>query len=345
MCSWTWTSTWLDTYGDIVPHWFAIGTAADRVVGAVLVTCASLPGLANRGIGLVQLGTTNEPRGHSVDVEYNRLLVDEPFRRAFTRELLTTIQSRLHPVAIRAKSFLPADIEPALGLDPRFTPERHTCPVFDLERARDNGGDAIGELRSSVRSRIRRSNKALAPLDSEWAASVAEAHDILDDLIALHQHRWRQAGRPGAFASERFTRFHRELVAKLIPEHRVILFRVSHEGQTVGCLYSFIDGGMVMFYQSGLADFDDNRIKAGLTTHMLCIDACLGRGYHTYNFLAGDQRYKDELATAQRSLITAHAWCHAFMEPVVAFAEHKGALAQARRIKRWRERTVIGQTP
>lgn len=343
MCSWTWTSTWLDAYGDIVPHWFAIGTAGDRVVGAVLVTCASLPGLAMRGIGLVQLGTTNEPRGHSVDVEYNRLLVEEPFRHAFTRSLLTTIQARLHPVAIRAKSFVPADIEPALGLDPRFAPEHHTCPVFDLDRARDNGSDAIGELRSSVRSRIRRSNKALAPLATEWATSVAEGHDILDDLITLHQRRWRQAGRPGAFASERFTRFHRDLIAKLIPEERVVLFRVRSREQTVGCLYSFIDDGMVMFYQSGLAEYEDNRIKVGLTTHMLCIDACIDRGYHTYNFLAGDHRYKDELATGQRSLITAHAWCHPFMEPVVAFAEHKGALAQARRFKRWRERAEIGQ--
>lgn len=341
-CSWAWTSTWLDAYGSTVPHWFAIGRVFGRPIGAVLLTCSSLPSLGRRGIGVIHLGTAGEPRGHSVDVECNRLLVQACHRAQFLTSLLETVEHELHPVGIRMKSFLPSDIASIAHDSTGFTSTSHPCPTFDLDQARADGNDVLAQLRSSVRSRVRRSNKELAPLKTEWGTSADHALDIFDELVALHQVRWRRAGRPGAFSSERFERFHRMLIETLFPLGQVILFRVRHDDHTVGCLYSFIDNGMVMFYQSGLADFDNNKIKPGLTTHVLCMEQCLERELHTYNFLAGDQRYKSELATGEQELMTAHAWRHSFVEPVASLLRHSGALDQARRLKRWRERIAIG---
>jgi CelD/BcsL family acetyltransferase involved in cellulose biosynthesis len=61
----------------------------------------------------------------------------------------------------------------------------------------------------------------------------------------------------------------------------------------------------VLFYQSGLAQFGDNRLRAGLVTHLHCMRACLERGFDEYDFLVGEARYKEELATGSRELVWA----------------------------------------
>lgn len=343
-CSWMWTSAWLDVYGLDVPHWFAVGYTSGMPVGVVLLTCSSLPALGSMGIGIIHLGTDGEPRGHSVDVEYNRLLVHDRHQPAFLSALLKGIEDKLHPVGIRMKSFLPSDIALATSADDRFTSTPQICPVFDLRSSPNSDHGVLPRLRSSVRSRVRRSNKELSPLHTEWANSNDHALDIYDELVSLHQVRWRRAGRPGAFSSSRFEAFHRQLITQLLSLGKVILFRVRNDDKTVGCLYSFVDNGMVMFYQSGFAEFENNKIKPGLTTHVLCMQHCSEHGFHTYNFLAGDQRYKSELATGTQELLTAHAWQHAFVEPVVTLFRSSGALDSARKFKRWRERIAIGST-
>jgi len=64
---------------------------------------------------------------------------------------------------------------------------------------------------------------------------------------------------------------------------------------------------LLLFYQSGFAAFDDNKLKPGLVTHALCMQACRERGLTEYNFLAGESRYKQELATMEQELVWAVA--------------------------------------
>ena len=123
----------------------------------------------------------------------------------------------------------------------------------------------------------------------------------------LHQRRWVAAGQPGAFASARFAGFHRSLIPRLLPGGSVFLFRVRAGGKTVGCLYNFVERRRVLFYQSGLAAFEDRRISPGFTTFALCMEACLQRGLLEYNFLADDSQYKRELSTAGQELVWATA--------------------------------------
>src|SRR3954451_16011894 len=84
--SWAWTSTWLEHYGDLVPHRFAVGETAGGTCGIVLVT----RGARHRWPRLrtVHLGTAGEPRGDSVFVEYNRILVEQDRRKGFAAALL-----------------------------------------------------------------------------------------------------------------------------------------------------------------------------------------------------------------------------------------------------------------
>jgi CelD/BcsL family acetyltransferase involved in cellulose biosynthesis len=174
---------------------------------------------------------------------------------------------------------------------------------MDLRQPAVAGGDVLAALRSSVRWRIRRSLRALAPVETEWAEDVDAALSIFGELVELHQARWTAAGDTGVFASRRFEAFHRDLIPRLMETRQVVLFRVRSATGTVGCVYGHLEDRRMLQYQSGFATFDDNRIKPGLTVHALCMQACMERGLHEYDLLAGGNRYKRELATSQRELV------------------------------------------
>jgi CelD/BcsL family acetyltransferase involved in cellulose biosynthesis len=203
--------------------------------------------------------------------------------------------------------FAPEDAEPILRAEPSLIAERRVCRAVDLRAAGEIGNGIIPALKVNTQKKIRRSLRGFGAIETEWADTVEQAMDILNELIALHQQRWEQTGEPGSFSSERFVAFHRELVPRLLAGGGVLLFRARSAFGTIGCLYSFIEHGRVLFYQSGLAAVDDNKLKPGLVTHALCMQRCMERGLTEYNFLAGDSRYKQELSTMEQELVWASA--------------------------------------
>lgn len=342
-CSWGWTETWLHHYGDTVSHRFAVGEVDGETVGIALVT-ASLPIPIERlrFRGVVHLGTAGEPRDQSVDVEYNRLLCEPACRASFAGALMRAIRDEVKPAAIRLDGFVPEDVALLVAGLPEFVVGDLACPAFDLAAARAQGVDVLALLGSGVRGRIRRSNRGFGQIRTEWATTPAEALDIYDDLIALHQVRWEREGRPGAFASRRFTGFHRELIGRSMGEKpSVMLYRLRNEDGTIGCLYGFIENGMVLFYQSGFVEVEDNRLKPGLNTHACCLQECLERGLDTYNFLAGEARYKRELATMELTLQSAVAHRHSQIPALLDLVRRLGLIERARAVKRWRERKMV----
>ena len=72
--SWDWTSTWLDHFGEVVPHRFAIAERAGEPVGAALVCGPVRRRRAGVPLRTVLVGTAGEPEGERVHVEYNRAL-------------------------------------------------------------------------------------------------------------------------------------------------------------------------------------------------------------------------------------------------------------------------------
>ena len=183
-----------------------------------------------------------------------------------------------------------------------FFVRREPCPTSDLAAIRAAGGDFIASLGKSTRASVRRGIRGFGNVRTEWAELPPRLESILDELIELHQRRWLEAGKPGAFAGDRFSAFHRALIPRLLAEDAAYLFRVTSDLGTVGCLYGFIENGRVLFYQSGFGQFADSKLSPGLVTHALCMQDCLDRGLNEYDFLMGDMRYKRELSNTEREL-------------------------------------------
>jgi CelD/BcsL family acetyltransferase involved in cellulose biosynthesis len=183
---------------------------------------------------------------------------------------------------------------------------RVPAPTIDLAKVRD-GGDYLKLLGGSTRSQIRRSQKlygARGKLALEVAASPDQARAVFDELVALHRRAWRDRGEAGAFLP--FVHdFHRRLIERRFAAGEIQLLRVRAGDTTVGCLYNFVWRGDVSFYQSGLAYETDGKLKPGLVCHALAVDHAARAGERWYDFLAGQSRYKQSLATDARALVWA----------------------------------------
>lgn len=306
-CSWDWTEVWLEHYGDLVPHRFAVGEIDGVACGITLVTRSVGRRRGPFRVRSVHLGTAGEPPGDSVFVEYNRTLVAPDLRRDFAAALIDELRDEGDWHELVIDGFAPEEAEPYLLAEPLLVPRRMICPVMDLRvvGSGDGDGTVLAALKYPVRKKIRRSLKALGEVETEWARTPDHALDILTELTELHQRRWTAVGEPGAFASERFAGFHRDLVPRLLPGGGVILFRVRASAGTVGCLYAFVERSRVLAYQTGFASFPDRMIRPGFVVLAACMQECFEQGLIEFDHQVGDTRYKRELSTTTRELVWA----------------------------------------
>jgi CelD/BcsL family acetyltransferase involved in cellulose biosynthesis len=142
-------------------------------------------------------------------------------------------------------------------------------------------------------------------LTVERATTEDEAQQIFDEMVDRHQRHWQALGQPGSFADSRFSQFHRSILSGLLQRDALLLMRVRTNEQTIGCIYGFIEHNRFLMYQSGLADFDDDKLKPGLVSHALVMQYCLDAGIDEYDYLYGDTRYKQDLTNSSRELIYA----------------------------------------
>lgn len=297
-----WTETWLRHFGALVPHCFAICRRDGQPCAVALITRSlrRTPGVP--AIRTLHLGTAGEASG-TVFVEWNRFLCRAQDRSEAAEALMRRLQRRHDWDELRLDGFDPDHAHSFLARGYHTSVRRERSPTADLRTIRGQGRDVLDALSAGVQRRLRQSLRAFGTVELEWAQEVAHGMEILDELAALHTERWQRQGQPGAFAHPAFAGFHRDLVSRLLPDGGAILVRVRRPTGTIGCLYCLADGLRVLFYQGGFTHFGDNRLRGGLVTHLLCMQACLERGFDEYDFLAGDARYKDELSTGARELL------------------------------------------
>jgi CelD/BcsL family acetyltransferase involved in cellulose biosynthesis len=136
---------------------------------------------------------------------------------------------------------------------------------------------------------------------------LAEGRQVLHDL---HAERWAAAAQRGVFASGRFSRFHDEIMPRLLAGEDGIALDLAWlvaRGEPIAVSYSFVYAHKVYFYQSGRRVDLPKSLRPGIAMHALSIRASIEAGRREYDFLGGASRYKRELALARRPLVTLRA--------------------------------------
>lgn len=326
-CSPEWTETWLNAYGDLVPHHFLLGH--DSETGSLEGICLISEGVQQKDgplkIRTLHLGPAGEPEADSVCVEYNRILVQPEFESAFAGLIVEHFESRSGfdqwNIDGMAMSKLSAFHQHASELRLRIEP----AYGFDFAKARREKTTVLAQFKSSTRRKIKRSIEAWNGLSVQWIDTLSDAVDAFGEMVDLHQARWNSVGKPGSYSSQRFTRFHEELLSRLVPQGRMAFVRVQSKETTVGIVQLFIEHRRALLYQCGRSVADGTR-SPGVVVDYLAMEECLKQGLDTYDFLAFATQHKRQLANMSTDIVWAVR-----RHPRLKYA----FLNQARRIRSW----------
>lgn len=325
-CSADWTDVWLNVYGDIVPHWFLVATddESGRVAGICLVTEGIEQSDGPLRIRTLHLGTAGEPDGDSVCMEYNRLMVEPRFEHEFARRVVEHFRSRHGIDQWQLDGLGEPELALFQELESQLQVRSEVAHWFDLTIPRAKGTDIITELKKDPRRQVRKSLDSCTGLSVEWSRSVDHAREIFAEMRDLHQARWTALGKPGCYASERFTRFHEQLLTRMVPDGRVAFVRARCLNGTVGIGQLLFDGNRALLYQRGWSA--DACHSPGMVIDVMAMTECLRRGATAFDFLNPASQHKRHLSNASTTINWAvhrnPRWKFLFLD-------------QARRVKHW----------
>ena len=160
-----------------------------------------------------------------------------------------------------------------------------------------------GSRRRLVRTSLRDFEAWCGGRSELRAARNAEELEVgVRILRELHEQRWQEAGKPGAFASPLFTAFHADVMPTLLERGELELMWLSANDQPIAATYNVVWNGAVQFYQSGRRMDLPRELRPGVVLHALAIRRAIELERREYDFLAGGSRYKTDLALAVRPL-------------------------------------------
>lgn len=298
--SWAWIGAWVAEAG--LPDFVLVGRSGEEVVCLGLLRRS-----VQRRHGFVRSRTlclheTGDEKKDVIFIEYNAFLTDR----------------RFDPLDSEAIAFLRGHAAELGGFDEiqlgGFTEGRYeavraaghkthvhalkTTAFVDLAAVRAAGGDYLATLSANTRQQIRRSVRIYedrGPLTLHPARDVAEALGFFRDMGVLHERAWKARGGGGAWRFPFLLAFHKRLIETAFPTGGIEIVRISCGGTPIGYIHCLVRDGWIGSYLSGFAYEADNKVKPGLVSFALYIEEKLRSEAQTFDFLAGDHRYKTSL--------------------------------------------------
>ncbi|MBS0583729.1 MAG: GNAT family N-acetyltransferase [Proteobacteria bacterium] len=166
--------------------------------------------------------------------------------------------------------------------------------------------DWLASLHRDRRYRVRNIRKKLVAAHPDarffvWNdATTLDAG--IDRLMYLHRKRWRASGESHGFSSSEYVAFHRAVMAACLARDRLRLYCLEIGGNIAAMFYFYRFRDSVYLMQSGF-DPDYADLKPGQVLLGHVIEHAIGEGHAMLDFLRGEHRYKDELATGKRETV------------------------------------------
>ena len=318
---WEWQRQWWNVYGSEYAargNGLGILTARHdgRLVGVLPLYWHKSGGMMEFGRRRVGFISAGELEFEETCAEYLNLLALPDYERECANGMMTHLVAgteshwdELHLTNVPGDSPLVVWANSATLQGVRVTVhDGPVCPIADLARGFETYLTTLSRrTRESTRRLLRRVRRSNATL--QIARTPLEAATYFEQLVALHQIRWRSDGRPGCFAADRFHRFHRALVGDLLPSGVAVLARLVLGDATLAVIYGFVIGQKFDFYQSGVTIKKVEAINSpGVAAHLLLMQELERRNVISYDFLAGTSEYKRRLSsrTIRLATITMH---------------------------------------
>lgn len=305
--SWQWLGHWLAVYE---PQAQVLEvTQGDRVVGLGIVVQTEERRHGVLRSNCLRLHQTGHRQQDQIWIEYNGFLAEQGMEASVAAACLKHLCNDM----TQWDEFIVGAIDAEEArhyaeLTGLFAHLRWEAPCYgvDLDALRRSGQHYLDTLTRNTRYQINRSHR----LYEAWGAvelvrpdSAEEAVAIFDSIGPLHLNRWGAGPDQSGYANPDFVRFHRSLIQDQWASGGVDLVSVKAGDDMIASFYNLLYDQKVYFYLGGMKTEPDNRYKPGLLGHSLCIEDYRHHGFHYYDFMGGDERYKTQLGSLHKQLV------------------------------------------
>jgi len=305
--SWQWLGHWLSVY---TPDALVLRvTEGERLIGLGLVVETDERRHGVLKSRCLRLHQTGHKLLDQIWIEYNGFLAERGKENAVAKASLEYLCSAMpgwDEFILGAIDAEEADRYARItGL---YKHLRWEAPCFgvDLDGLRRSGGHYLDTLSRNTRHQVNRSHRLYSERGEVRLVrpdSVEQALAVFDAIGPRHLERWGNGPDQSGFANPDFVRFHRELIREQWAQGGVDLISVMAGDEEIAFFYNLLHNQVVYFYLGGMVVETDNRLKPGLVGHSLCIEDYRHHGFHYYDFMGGDERYKSNLGHFHRNLV------------------------------------------
>lgn len=313
-----WLETWWQVFGEGRSLRTVLVYQDGRLIGLIPLLARRLWHRGVVPLRRLELLATGEPEADEIYSEYLNLISEQGQENRIARVFVSALrEGKLGPWDELSLDMLDGlspmtrallhELRRARLLD-EVTAHR-PCPYIPLPATWEA---YLAQISSSRRYFIKRTLKAFEQwagkeLVLKRASTLAELEQGFDILAELHAKRWQHAGSAGVFSSERFCRFHRTVMGKLLASGNLELIWLCKGDRPLAAVYNIVWDNKVYFYQSGRCTDVPSKVRPGIAIHIYAIQDSIKRGRTKYDFLAGATRYKQQLALAQTHLLRIRA--------------------------------------
>ncbi|MBW1753427.1 MAG: GNAT family N-acetyltransferase [Deltaproteobacteria bacterium] len=147
-----------------------------------------------------------------------------------------------------------------------------------------------GKQRHEIRRKLRRLDAA-GQVKYRFVEDVDAVRTEIDTFIALFRSNRSDKA---AFMTSQMEAYFRSLTESMAAHHMLKLAFLELDGQPVAAVLCFDNGSTVYLYNSGY-DMHFSSLSVGLLSKVLSIKDSIQRGRRKYDFLKGDEKYKQYL--------------------------------------------------
>ncbi|MCL6473097.1 MAG: GNAT family N-acetyltransferase [Firmicutes bacterium] len=157
----------------------------------------------------------------------------------------------------------------------------------------DNWDEYLAGLSKKFRWNVQYYTRRIA---RDYAVSyrLSSGKDVERDMelfFKLHQKRFINKKKPGAYLSPKFRKFHTDLATELEKQGWLRLYIMEIDGRAIAAIYGFAFGDSFYYYLGG---FEPDWGNVSVSTVLIgrAIEDSIAEGLHNFNFLRGDEPYK-----------------------------------------------------
>lgn len=296
--SWEWLYTWWEVFQQDRELRILTARIDGALVGIAPLVLRDL-GWAGGRIRRLELLGTGEHGADEILSEYLDWILEPGLEHDLITAFWSTLASvpewdQIQLASVPAQSRLRRHLRDAAAdaALPLKEQERPEAIIVDLS---PTGEEFLASQSRKMREDLRRHRRMLeqrGEVRLVRADTAEQLADMFPVFSRLHQALWRSRGKPGCFASSRFSRFHELVSKRLFGRGLVDLTLMTCAGEPVSARYGFPFGRRMFEYQSGFDPSWDSRISlATVSTHM-CMESAMARGFTQYDLGEGPRPYK-----------------------------------------------------